>query len=275
VRTSAHLLCVLLLSALVACSGSDASTPGETAPPPSRASTTVDTGSTETTSTPAQTEPPVTTLTSERPTTTETPSPTDVETSTTVANQGGFLPEDLGPRVDSVPGVNSAGEITQLLDGVWIFVATEPDPADPNVVSPLPEDAEILAAYAEAQGAYHEQASQSPLDPQPGERMQAAFADEGQRLAENVLVPESQAGRHLDLIDGIVLRPVVVADPRSDSEAFIFDCQLDGTVFVNEDGSLPEGTTPGVREFPQIASVILQDGEWIVDRLTRDERACV
>jgi len=174
-----------------------------------------------------------------------------------------------------VPGVNSAGEITKLLDGVWIFVATEPDPADANVVQPLPEDAEILAAYAEAQSAYHEQASQSPLDPQPGEPMQVAFADAGQRLAENVLIPESEAGRHLDLSDGIVLRPVVVADPRSDTEAFIFDCQLDGTVFVNEDGSLPEGTTPGVREFPQIASVILQDGEWIVDRLTRDERACV
>ncbi|MEP1123701.1 MAG: hypothetical protein ABJH68_07410 [Ilumatobacter sp.] len=185
------------------------------------------------------------------------------------------MPEELGPRVDSVPGVNSAGEITQLLDGVWIFVATEPDPADANVVPPLPEDAEILAAYAEAQGAYHEQASQSPLDPQPGEAMQASFADAGQRLADNVLIPEREAGRHLDLSDGIVLRPVVVADPRSETEAFIFDCQLDGTVFVNEDGSLPEGTTRGVREFPQIASVILQDGEWIVDRLTRDERACV
>ncbi|MEP2372697.1 hypothetical protein [Ilumatobacter sp.] len=192
-----------------------------------------------------------------------------------MANGGGFLPEELGPRVDSVPGVNSAGEITQLLDGVWIFVATEPDPADANVVPPLPEDAEILAAYAEAQGAYHEQASQSPLDPQPGEAMQASFADAGQRLADNVLIPEREAGRHLDLSDGIVLRPVVVADPRSETEAFIFDCQLDGTVFVNEDGSLPEGTTRGVREFPQIASVILQDGEWIVDRLTRDERACV
>ncbi|MEP6298207.1 MAG: hypothetical protein ABJ382_12845, partial [Ilumatobacter sp.] len=122
-----------------------------------------------------------------------------------MANGGGFLPEELGPRVDSVPGVNSAGEITQLLDGVWIFVATEPDPADANVVPPLPEDAEILAAYAEAQGAYHEQASQSPLDPQPGEAMQASFADAGQRLADNVLIPEREAGRHLDLSDGIVL----------------------------------------------------------------------
>ncbi len=272
-RTSAHLICVLLLAVLAACNGSEAANPEETAPPPSRASTTVDTDLAETTSPP--TEPPVTTETSEQPTTIETPAPIDVETSTTVADQGGFLPEELGPRVDSVPGVNSAGEITQLLEGVWIFVPTEPDPADANVVPPLPEDAEILAAYAEAQGAYHEQASQSPLDPQPGEPMRATFADAGQRLADNVLIPESEAGRHLDLSDGIVLRPVVVADPRSDTEAFIFDCQLDGTIFVNEDGSLPEGTTPGVREFPQIASVILQDGKWIVDRLTRDERACV
>ena len=67
---------------------------------------------------------------------------------------------------------------------------------------------------------------------------------------------------------------MVIADPRSDTEAFIFDCQLDGTVFVNSDGTLADGQIPGVKEFPQIASVIKRDGEWIVDRLTRDERAC-
>ena len=259
-RFSARPLYASLAIAFVACTGSDASSPEETAPPPSRASTTVDSEPTETSLTRRPTEPPSTASTSEQ--------------TTTVADQG-FLPEALGPRVDSVPGVNSAGEITQLLDGVWVFVPTEPDPADANVVPRLPEDAEILAAYAQAQGAYHEQASQSPLNPQPSDRLQAAVADGGQRLAENVLIPESEAGRHLDLSDGIVLRPVVVADPRSDTEAFIFDCQLDGTVFVNDDGSLPEGATPGVREFPQIASVIVQNGEWIVDRLTRDERACV
>ena len=268
-----RLLFVSIAVVLVGCNGSDSATPPETAPPPSRASTTVDTVREDTAATSPSSEPDETTPTSEASTTAGAPT-TEPEPSTTVVDTG-YLPENLGPIVDSVPGVNSAGEIVQLLDGVWIFVPKEADPADANVVPPLPEDAEILAAYAEAQSAYHRQASQSPLDPVPSEELQAAVADGGQRLAENVLIPESEAGRHLDLSDGIVLRPVVVADPRSETEAFIFDCQLDGTVFVNADGSLPEGTTPGVQEFPQIASVIFQDGHWIVDRLTRDDRACV
>ena len=272
---ASRLLGILIVAVLAGCTGSGASSSDETAPPPSRGTTIVDTEPVETPASPASSAADTSVSTTEQPTTIAESSTTAAEPETTTAGSGGFLPDDLGPTVDSVPGVNSGGEITQLMEGVWIFVPSEADPADANVIPPLPEDADILAAYARAQGAYHEQASQSPLDPRPGEPMQTAFADAGQRLAENVLIPESEAGRHLDLSDGIVLRPVVVADPRSDTEAFIFDCQLDGTAFVNDDGSLPEGTTPGVREFPQIASVILQDGKWIVDRLTRDERACV
>ncbi|MEM1334012.1 MAG: hypothetical protein AAGG08_11180 [Actinomycetota bacterium] len=155
-----------------------------------------------------------------------------------------------------------------------MFVPTEPSPDDPNVVPPLPEDVEIIAAYAEAQAAYHEQASMEPIPAEPSARLAAAVSDGGARLAENIFVPAASAGEHLDLTDGIVLRPVVIADPRSETEAFIFDCQFDGTVFVNTDGTLAEGQTPGVKEFPQIASIVKVDGEWIVERLTRDERAC-
>jgi len=93
VRTSAHLICVSLLAVLAACNGSEGANPEETAPPPSRVSSTVDTELAETTSPPAPTEPSVT-ETSEQSTTIETPAPTDVETSTTVANGGGFLPRN-------------------------------------------------------------------------------------------------------------------------------------------------------------------------------------
>jgi hypothetical protein len=73
-----------------------------------------------------------------------------------------------------------------------------------------------------------------------------------------------------------VLRPIVLADPRTEDEAFIFDCQLDGVVYVNDaDGSLADGEVPGVTEFPQVASLVRVDRRWLLDRLSRDERACV
>jgi hypothetical protein len=259
---------VALAIGAMACTGSSSSEPEVTAPPPATSGS----GSTATGSTPdsADVEPPEGTSTTS----------TQAETTTTEAvaalptTTEGVASAIGGSRVDSVPGVDSPGEIIELLDGVWVFIPSETDPDDPNVVPPLPEDAEILAAYAEAQAAYHEQASREPLDPEPSARLEAAILDGGQLLAENILRPQSEAGRHLDLSDGIVLRPVVIADPRSDTEAFIFDCQFDGTVFVDADGGLADGQAPGVKEFPQIASLVRVDGRWIVDRLTRDERAC-
>lgn len=267
-------LLLVAATALMAagCSGGSSAEPDVTAPPPatSQGSEPVATGSSSTTS-PTDPSPSTTveTVATEPSTSTSATSTPPYE-----PDDDRFLPEGLGTVVDSAPGVNSPGEITELIDNVWFFVPSETVDGDSNVVPPLPEDRDILAAYAEAQAAYHEQASMQPLSAEPSDRLAAAMVDGGQRLAENVLGPAASAGQHLDLTDGIVLRPVVIADPRSDSEAFIFDCQLDGTVFVNADGSLPDGQTRGVKQFPQIASVVYQDGEWIVERLTRDERAC-
>lgn len=259
----------VLTVAAAACTGSSSSEPEVTAPPPATSGA-VTSGEV---STPLSTDDEPTPETTSTTSTAVGTTTTEVVDSQPQTNDGVASAID-GPRVDSVPGVDSPGEIVELLDGVWVFIPSEADPDDPNVVPPLAEDTEILAAYAEAQAAYHEQASQEPLDPEPSARLEAAILDGGQLLAENILRPQSEAGRHLDLSDGIVLRPVVIADPRSDTEAFIFDCQFDGTVFVDADGAPADGQARGVKEFPQIASLVRVDGRWIVDRLTRDERAC-
>lgn len=256
---------VIIAFAMVACSGTGDSAPEITAPPPTRASTP------EAGTAPNRTGPTGSAAPTTETTTTEPP-PT--VTTTTTVEPDDFLPEDLGTPVDSAPGVDSPGEVVELMDNVWLFIPSEPDPEDANVIPPLPEDADIITAYARAQKAYHEQASMNPMPAVPTDDVKAALADGGTRLAENIFAPRSAAREHLDLTDGILLRPIVIADPRSNTEAFIFDCQFDGTVFVNSDGSLAEGQTPGVKAFPQIASVIKVDGEWIVERLTRDERAC-
>jgi hypothetical protein len=264
IRNHVAAVCVSSLVTLTACNGNG--TPDVTAPVPTRApTTTIDPdASTTTTST---TEPPlVTTLATE---------PTSTDTTTLVIGEG-FLPDDLGQRVDSAPGVNSPGEIVELLENVWIFVPSEPDPNDASVIPPLPEDREILAAYAAAQQAYHEQASRTPVDPVPSAALADSVLDGGQLLSEAILQPTSAKGQHLDLSAGIVLRPFVLADPRSEDEVFIFDCQFDGTVLVNDsDGSLVDGQIAGVKEFPQVVSLKKTDGRWIVDRFGKDERACI
>ena len=253
-RPARYLATVSLLVALVACGGNSDSAPEETAPPPSRASTTtVDptdsavstTASTSTTS-PTTSAPPVTTADS-LPDTTAT---------TETENGGSFLPDDLGRRVDSVPGVDTPGEIVELLENVWIFIPTEGDPNDASVVPPLPEDADIIAAYAEAEAAVHEQFSTDPLPAEPTDRLTAALTEDVVNLyVEQVLGPRSAAGEHLDTSAGVLLRPVVVADPRSDTEAIIFDCVLDGGNWVTDDGTLAEGETPGIDRFPVISRV--------------------
>jgi hypothetical protein len=257
---SVAVVCAVTVLALTACNGDN--TPAVTAPVPTRASTT----------TIDPTAPTSTTTTSTTTTTTVADSTPD----TTIGTGDGFLPADLGPRLDSVPGVNTPGELIEIFDNVVMFIPGEPDPNDLNVQPPLPEDRDILIAYAEAMKALYEQVTQEPISVEPSAAMQRTFLDGGRTYSENVFAAASAAGTHLDIESaGDVLRPVVIADPRSDSEAFIFDCSLSGTNYVTADGSLAEGQTPGVDRAPIVVRVVNQEGRWIVDAVRTDDRACI
>ena len=62
----------------------------------------------------------------------------------------------LGVKVDTAPGVNTAGDTRQLLpEGLYVHIAWEPDPNDPSVFTVQPDDVEILEAYANASLAYY------------------------------------------------------------------------------------------------------------------------
>lgn len=179
-----------------------------------------------------------------------------------------------GTVVDSAPGVNSPGEIRELLPKLWVFIPSAPDPADIHVQVPLPADIEIIAAYVEERTALYELITQRPNPSQPSPRLVASRRDGAQSVTEGILKPDSQSGVYYDLAEGLVLRPVVIADPRSETEAFIFDCQLDASVRRNADGSLVDGEVPGVKRFPQIARMVKVDGRWVVDVVSKDDRVC-
>ena len=259
----------VLTVAAAACTGSSSSEPEVTAPPPA----TSDSGSTPPSisgTTPSSEAPQL-------PTSTEPPasSAEPVESSTSTAVDEAFLPDDLGPRVDSVPGVDVAGEIVEVSEMVWLFVPSEADESDANVVVPLPEDAEIIAAYGRAMSALYGQVTMSPIPVEPTDSMSAAFLDGGAKYSENVFASRSAAGEHLGFPDGgDVLRPVVLADPRSDDEAFIFDCAISRSKYLQTDGSLAAGETGGEVLAPLIVRLVRVAGEWIVDDIQDDERAC-
>jgi hypothetical protein len=185
-----------------------------------------------------------------------------------------LLPSNVGTKVDAAPGVTTPGDIRELLPKLWAFVPSAPDPNDAHVQPPLPGDVEILAAYLETIGAVYEQVTQRPTPATPSPRVAESFVDGGAEWATGVFAPRAASGQYRDLGQGLVVRPIVIADPRSATEAFIFDCQLDGTVLRNADGSLADGEVEGVKNGPQIARIVKVNGHWITDKISADDRVC-
>lgn len=253
------LVLVFVVAGLVACSGSDNANPEVTAPLPATAPTI---GADTTTLPPPTTDGDTTTTESS-------------DTTTTGVESVGFLPADFGTPVDGAPGVDTPGEIVELIDGVHLFVPSEPDPDDASVVVPLPEDSDIIAAYGRAMIALYGQVTQNPIPVEPSEAMRATFVDGGAKYSENVFAVRSAAGVYLGFPgDGDVLRPVVIADPRSETEAFIFDCAISGSHYLKADGTLAAGEVGGTTRAPLIVRLVNQDGVWLVDDIQDDVRAC-
>jgi hypothetical protein len=174
-----------------------------------------------------------------------------------------------------VSGIDTPGEIVELADMVFLFVPSEADPEDSNVVVPTPEDAEIITAYARAMSALYGQVTQNPVPVEPSAAMQATFLDGGAKYSTNVFATRNAADQHLGFMgENDILRPVVLADPRSDTEAFIFDCAISGSHYVNADGTLADNEVPGTVLAPMIVRLVNEGGVWIVDDVQDDERAC-
>ncbi|MGK2886394.1 MAG: hypothetical protein ACSLE8_16745 [Rhodococcus sp. (in: high G+C Gram-positive bacteria)] len=256
----ASLVLVLVVAGLAACAGSGNADPEVTAPLPASAPITEAGASTlPTPNTDGET------------TTTEA----SLSETTTTLGSINFLPADLGTPVDGAPGVDTPGEVVELIDMVWLFVPSESDPDDASVVVPLPEDADIIAAYGRAMIALYGQVTQNPIPVEPSEAMRATFVDGGAKYSENVFAVRSAAGEYLGFPgDGDVLRPVVIADPRSETEAFIFDCAISGSHYLKADGTLAAGEVGGTTRAPLIVRLVNQDGVWLVDDIQDDERAC-
>lgn len=167
--------------------------------------------------------------------------------------------------VDSAPGVNSPGLVYELMPKLWVFLPTEESKDDGTLFVPSPNDIPIIEAYLQARLVYYTTISQSPMDlANPG--WDSYYVDEKALLA--VLGERDAKGQVADMGSGVVLRPHVSGDQRSDGAATNLDCTLDGAVLRFADGSLAPGSTPGVVRSGIASRMEVVGGLWKLDRVT-------
>lgn len=254
---------------IAACSGGNEVADLTTVPaPPATAATPTTEQAVSTTvveTTPASTTPDATDAT-------DAPTSTDTDDDEAGSNgvTGPMFSDALGTKVESAPGVNTRGDTRQLLsEGLYVHIAWDPDPDDPSVFTVQPDDIEILEAYANAVTTYYRAATTTVTTDDPD--FARYFVDAGAKYDDSLR--EALAGNFVgSLGNGVVLRPYVLGDQRSDSTAVVLDCYLQNEQFI------PRGTAPQLSELAttgQIATMVLMTDGWKIDVAAGEPRACL
>ena len=205
--------------------------------------------------------------------------PTTVAASTTVVATEATLPEGVvglsadGPwkLVDSAPGITTPGLVYELMPGLWVYLPVVEDIANGITWTLNEEDRPIIEGYLQASLVYYQAVTATPMD-FTSDGWTEFYVDGGKRLI-GVSEPRGDRGEVLDLDVGVVLRPTVGGDARTDSTALVLDCSLNGSVFRNSDGSIADGSTPGIGLDEVGALMTLVSGVWRIDRITEDVSA--
>jgi hypothetical protein len=204
---------------------------------------------------------------------TTVPDTTVATPATTAADDGLTGPmfsDALGVKVDSAPGVRTRGDTRQLLpEGLYVHIAWEPDPQDPSVFTVQPDDVAILEAYTNASLAYYRAVTSTLTIDDPAF---AQFMTDAGAQYEGNFVKARQGGFSGSLGSGVVLRPYVLADERTGTDATVLDCYLQNEQFVASGQApqleplAPKGT---------VASMVLTEDGWQVDVIAAEPRACL
>ncbi|MGB8861526.1 MAG: hypothetical protein WCC60_19885, partial [Ilumatobacteraceae bacterium] len=102
----------------------------------------------------------------------------------------------------------------------------------------------------------------------------ARYFTDGGAAYRDQLTKHNDLNEVLDLDAGVVLRPEVLGDERSDTHAIVYDCKLNGAVWRLPDGSLGSGSTLGVSVDGSGAIIEFIEGHWILDRVAAQPDAC-
>lgn len=220
------------------------------------------------------------------PPTASTPDPTDTdgtgEVGSTLAptSSVGSLPPGAielaadGPwrRVDSAPGITQPGLVYELMPGLWVWLPTEED--IPNGITWVLNEADlpIIEAYLQARLVYFQSITSDPIDlDHPG--WDQWYSDGGAAYAATLTSRKAQ-GQVADLSVGVVLRPTVMGEARTEGSAIVADCMLDGGVFRMPDGSLADGSAPGVAPYGSAALLTATDEVWVIAQISEQPESC-
>jgi hypothetical protein len=183
---------------------------------------------------------------------------------------GPMFSDALGVKVDTAPGVNTRGDTRRLLDeGVFVHIAWEPDPTDASVFTVQPDDIPILEAYAMAQATYYRAALGLTTTDDPAFARYIVGGGEGfarafQRRASNGVI--------LSVGSGVLLRPYVLGDQRTDESAVVLDC------FLEDEQEIPIGGSPTLGEMKPhnlVVTMTKVDGLWKLDLAGEQSGVCL
>jgi hypothetical protein len=184
----------------------------------------------------------------------------------------GLSPDGPWRQVDSAPGITTPGLVYELMPKLWVYLPVTEDVANGITWTFNETDRPLIEAYLHAQRTYYEAISSNPMDLE-GSDWQLYFADGGSTYRAS-LEARQRDGQFADLDAGVVLRPQVLGDQRTDLEGVVLDCVLDGGVFRMPDGSLAEGSTFGVVPYGVGMRVAVRDDRWIVTQVGSQDDAC-
>ena len=191
---------------------------------------------------------------------------------TTVAGTIGLSPDGPWRLVDSAPGITTPGLVYELMPKLWVYLPVTEDIANGITWTLNEPDRPLIEAYLHARLVFFRVTETNPFDlADPG---WAEWYTDGGASYERILSERSGRGELLDRDVGVVLRPVVLGDERSDNRGIVFDCMLDGSVWRLPDGSLGVGSTPGVISNGVSAVVDESQAAWMVEGIANQPEAC-
>lgn len=174
--------------------------------------------------------------------------------------------------VDSAPGIESPGSVYELMPGLWVFLPSERD-LDHGVVWTFHErDRELIEDWLRAMVVYHRGVTADPMRFE-GDEWDTWFPSRDMPIL-SLLEQRRASGQHLDLDLGLVLRPVVLGEQRTDTTAIVFDCELDGSVIVDRNGAVVPPSYRGVADDGRGYRMARVDGSWRVVEIGSQPTAC-
>ena len=192
----------------------------------------------------------------------------------TVAEGSPMLSPD-GPwtLVASAPGIDSVGLVYELMPKLWVFLPTQEDRSNGYYWTFNERDRPAIEGYIKARLTRYRSTDSVPatIDDEGWDLYYTAENARRFRASYNAI---SDRGEYTDLDLGVVLRPRVIEDERTDVYTIVIDCVLDGAVRRNADGSYATGATPGVMVMGYAAGMRLVGGMWTIDGFNNTGVVC-